>query len=224
MSRVWLGRPGVWVAHLAPFSNTITGTSVSVLVNGSSVFTDFKFGKTSDTYLDIPAAVPLKIEFVPTGGTIPVLSTTVTLTETEYTISAIGNGTSEFLKLDILALNDDNATPAAGKGRLRVVHVAPFSNFPIVTAVDILVDGSKVLSSFGYRSISPYLELPAGIRDVEVQAFGGTTVITDTLILTDGVVLTVFAIGDVTNQPVQVLPIVNRQYLDREYLPLVVKS
>ena len=215
----------VWVAHLAPFSNTITGTAVNVLVNGGQVLTDFKFGETSETYLELPAGISLTIEVSPTLLTTPGISLPVVLTQTEYTISAIGNGASEAQKLDFLLLEDDNSAPIVGYGRLRVIHAAPFNSIPALTSVDILIDGMKVLASFGYKDTSPYLEFPAGVHEVEVQAFGGLVTITDTLTLTDGVVLTVFAIGDVTHQPVGVMPVTNREYpIVKVYLPLILKN
>ncbi len=214
----------VWVAHLAPFSNTITGTSVSVLVNGSPVLTDFKYPDTSGGYVDVPSGLPLTIQIVPTGVTTPAISATVTLTETEYTVAAIGNGASEFQKLDLLLLNDDNTAPTLGNGKVRVVHAAPFATIPALTEVDVLVDGTQVLTDFGYKEVSPYLEVPAGPHDVEVLALGGLLSITDTLVLTESVVVTVFAIGDNDNQPVAVLPIINREYTAKRYFPFVPKN
>ena len=48
----------VQLVHVAPFSSAISGTSVSVVVNGSAVITDFVFGETSGGCLTPAAVVP----------------------------------------------------------------------------------------------------------------------------------------------------------------------
>ena len=52
--------------------------------------------------------------------------------------------------------------PEAGVARLRVVQAEPK-----VASVDVFVDGTKVLSNMTYLTVSEYLEVESGIRDVQ---------------------------------------------------------
>ena len=57
-------------------------------------------------------------------------------------------------------------------GRVRVVHASP--NAP---AVDVLVDGAKVLENLPFREYSEYLPLPAGSHENRVNVTGTTTTV-----------------------------------------------
>ena len=77
------------------------------------------------------------------------------------------------------------------------------------TEVDIrLQDGSVIpgLTNVPYKGVSGYLELPAGTLDVIITAPGGSPVYLDVppLTLVGNTVTTVFAIGDLGNQPLEV--------------------
>lgn len=60
----------------------------------------------------------------------------------------------------------------SGNGRVRVVHASPDA-----PAVDIYVNGGKVLESLPFREYSEYLALPAGSYSVDIKVTG-----TDTLV------------------------------------------
>ncbi|MEZ4833018.1 MAG: DUF4397 domain-containing protein [Caldilineaceae bacterium] len=97
--------PTVTVAHFAPFASETISTSVTVRINGSDVITGF-------TYPQVVRNAALSsgstlIEILPTGTNTVAISATVTLTDdTDYTVSAIGDGTNQGLEL--FAQVDDN--------------------------------------------------------------------------------------------------------------------
>ncbi|HNB53510.1 MAG TPA: DUF4397 domain-containing protein, partial [Anaerolineales bacterium] len=195
------------VAHFAPFASNLDDTSVTVRVNGADALTDFVFGESTG-YLDFAEGEYL-IEILPTGTSTVAISGTVSLTaDTDYTLAAIGNGSLQ--PLELLALVDDASAPTAGNAKIRIAHLAPFAaNLPD-TAVDICTDdGTPVLTNVPYKIYTdPYVQLPAGDYDLEIAAPGGTcsTIYLDIpeVRLSDGDVVDVFAIGDLTNQPLQV--------------------
>ena len=201
------GNARVNVAHFAPFASDLNDTSVTVRVNGAEALTDFVFGESTG-YLDFAVGEYL-IEILPTGTKTVAISGTVSLTaDTDYTLAAIGNGTLQ--PLELLALVDDASAPTAGNAKIRIAHLAPFAANLIDTAVDICTDGgTPVLTNVPYKVFTdPYVQLPAGDYDLEIAAPGGTcsTVYLDIpeVRLGDGDVVDVFAIGDLTNQPLQV--------------------
>lgn len=89
------------------------------------------------------------------------------------------------------ACSDDNGTNVTPEARVRVVHASPDA-----PAVDVLVDGAVVLTNVAFQDASAYLTVPAGNRTLEVRpASGGSSVISVTPTLADGVDYTVLAAG-----------------------------
>jgi Domain of unknown function (DUF4397) len=198
----------VQLVHVAPFSSTISGTSVSVLVNGSDVITDLVFGQTSSGYLTLTAGVPLTVEIVPTGSTTPAITASLTLSAgVDYTVAAIGDGTRQ--PLELLVLVDDN-TVLTDSAKLRVVHVAPLSNTITGTLVDVRTEaGAPITVDFAYKANTGYLALPPGPYDLKVTLpnTGPTAIQIPPLRADIGDVLTVFAIGNGVSQPLGILPL-----------------
>ncbi|MEZ4639238.1 MAG: DUF4397 domain-containing protein [Caldilineaceae bacterium] len=92
-------------------------------INGSDVITGF-------TYPQVVRNAALSsgstlIEILPTGTNTVAISATVTLTDdTDYTVSAIGDGTNQGLEL--FAQVDDSLRARGRNAKLRITHLAPF--------------------------------------------------------------------------------------------------
>jgi hypothetical protein len=61
---------------------------------------------------------------------------------------------------------------SAQNGRVRVVHASPDA-----PAVDIYVNGGKVLENLPFKEYSDYLAVPAGTYNVEIKVTGTDTVV-----------------------------------------------
>jgi len=197
----------VAVAHFAPFANTIEGTAVNISVDGTPVealqgvvfkqFTDYiEFAEGSYT-----------IDVTPVGATDPAISGTFDLTDgMSYTVYAAGDGAKQ--DLELRALVDDTMMPAAGNLNLRIVHAAPFAADLDATAVSIRTDDGTVvggLSNVPYNADSGFLEVPAVTYDLKVASPDGSVNYFDIapvdLSVAAGGDVTVYAVGDITNQP-----------------------
>ncbi|MFN0151750.1 MAG: DUF4397 domain-containing protein [bacterium] len=103
--------------------------------------------------------------------------------------------------------DDDDESPmgpGTGDGLVRVAHLSPDA-----PAVDVFVDGAKVLSSVPFGTFSDYLEVPAGSRRVQVRVAGqptSTPVIDEAITLTADGYFTVAATGKVADIGAIVLP------------------
>jgi hypothetical protein len=87
--------------------------------------------------------------------------------------------------------SDDDNTGPEGEARLRVVHASPDA-----PDVDVLLDDAEVLGDVHYLTASDYLDVPAGDRNLKVNAAGtATTVIDADVSLVDGTDYTVIATG-----------------------------
>lgn len=91
--------------------------------------------------------------------------------------------------------DDDNPTaPAARNARVMAVHASPDA-----PAVDLLVDGTVVGSGLAFPNNTGYLTVPAGTRNVRVNAAGTTTsVINANVPVTANANLSVFAVDSVS--------------------------
>lgn len=198
------------VNHLAPFADSLEGTSVAVNVNGDEVLNGVQYQQSSG-YLELagpgvaPGATTLEV-FAPPGASAPAISATVDLAaDTFYSVTAIGDGVNQ--PLSLLPLVDSQMTPSAGNFMIRIIHAAPFAADINDTAASIRTDSGDVvngLSNVLFGQDSGFFELPAGNYDLNVSTADGSTRLIDMapLDLTEGTVVNVFATGDGVNQAV----------------------
>jgi hypothetical protein len=117
-------------------------------------------------------------------------------------LAGCGGGGGTDTPTDSEEMETDTATPtetatateAPETGSVRVAHLSP--NAP---NVDVYVDGSAVLEDVAFGSISPYLDVPAGERAVEITAAGDadTVVFDGPLPVEAETAYTVAAIGEI---------------------------
>ena len=130
------------VAHYAPFADTKTTTSVTVRVDGADALTEVEFGAVANG-IELDAGEHL-VEIVPSGQETVAISATVNLASGGmYSVIAQGDGVNQDLNLKVL--DDMTAAPAAGQGKLRVGHLAPFAADLAATEVDICFDAGGVV-------------------------------------------------------------------------------
>ncbi len=197
----------VAVLHLAPFADTLNGTAVNILINGNTAFQNVRFTDFVP-YTALPAG-SYKIDIVPVGATTPAMTATFVLTDgTDYSVFAIGNGSTQ--PLELTALVDNNSAPASGNAKIRVVHAAPFAADLADTEVSIRTAGGDVVGGLvgvPYKANSGYLEIPAGTYDLKVASNDGSVNYIDPLpaAIPAGAILTLFAVGDGINQDLGIL-------------------
>ena len=216
------------VVHLAPFAPH-PDTAVTVTLDGNPVLNDFEFAESTG-YIDAPVGMHL-IEIFPAGSATPVITKNVTFNQDEfYTAVAIGgaNGWAP----ELLVLNDEVSPPPSGSAKVRIGHLAPFAPVLADTLADVrLQDGTVILDDVPYEAVAGYLPLPEGTYDLKITNADGSVTLIDPLPVTlnDGDNLSVFAIGDVTNQPVAAfaLPLGQPGFILPEfaiYMPLIFKA
>jgi hypothetical protein len=167
---------------------------VDILVDDVEVLGDVPF-KAASSYLEVPAGDRnVKVNAANTTNT--AIEVTPTLERgMDYTMLAVGTSTPDTLE-PLLAL-DDNTDPTSGNAKVRVIHASPDA-----PNVDVFVDGTEVLTNVPYKAISGYLEVPAGVRVIEVFVTG--TAATDPAVITaspdlaDGTIYTIIAMNQVS--------------------------
>ncbi len=115
-----------------------------------------------------------------------------------------------------LVLGGILSVSAQAQTRVNVAHLAPFAEDIADTAVSVNVNGNEVLTGVTYNQASGYLPLSeAGIApgttqlDVFAPPGAATPAISATVDLAADTDYTVIAIGDGTNQPLALLPLVD---------------
>ena len=156
--------------HFAPFSTTMTGTAVSIIVDDSEVISNFVFPMLAP-YQEITPGMHA-VQIIPTGSVTPAISTTVAVSGfVDFTTAAIGGANG--WPLELFGAVDDNATPPTpGKARLRLTHLAPFAALPAATKIDLCnADKIPLAQNVEYKQ-GATLELSAGIQSVYIAAPG----------------------------------------------------
>jgi hypothetical protein len=223
-----MGPGNVSVAHFAPFADTITGTAVTVRVDGVDLLTNFTFPSITP-YVSLPMGDHF-VEIIPAGGSDPVISGTLTVDAlTDYTVAAIGFITDDVeLGLGLQVFVDDNATqPPAGQARVRAAHLAPFADTLAGTQVDLCTTpgGTPVLDDVPYKA-SATLNLPKGILPTYLSGpepdCGAAVFTLPVVALGEGDIVYLYVVGGRNGLPLQVAsPGVD--VAEASYLPTVQK-
>lgn len=107
---------------------------------------------------------------------------------------------SYFLSLSIVMVMAGIAGPgitpafADSPALVRIIHASP-----AVGSADIFLDGQKILSDFGFGTVTNYVSIPPGPHKVQIALIGkgvNAAVLTQTLSVSPGVAYTVAATGD----------------------------
>ena len=128
----WGLQAHIAVAHLAPFADSVPGTSVTVKLDGGDVLTDVIFGDVSP-YLPVDPG-SYAVEIVPTGASEAAITGTAVVSGfVDFTFAAIGDIVNQ--PLELVRYEDDNATmPPDGQARVRVAHLASVNSDVMMTA------------------------------------------------------------------------------------------
>jgi hypothetical protein len=90
----------------------------------------------------------------------------------------------------VLVLGSHAADPS--RSSVRLVHAVPIQ---IPGGIDVWVDGEEVASDVTYKTVTPYVDLEAGVHTVEVRAFLPDPLLSTTVELTGGIDVTVVGVG-----------------------------
>ena len=95
---------------------------------------------------------------------------------------------------------------AFADARVTVAHFAPFAENIDDTSVSVLLNGAVALENVKFKDFTGYIDLPAGEYVVDIVPTGTETVaITATYMLMDGQDYTVYASGNGTLQPLELV-------------------
>lgn len=205
-----IGQVSIRAVHASPDAGP-----VDVYVNGTQVITGVTFFNASPYLGPFPPGA-FRVQVVPTGGnpaTSSAISTTVLLLTPGTDYSIVANGTVAAGPAPLAAnvvVDDSENAPAQGQARLRVAHFAPGAS-----AVDILVNGERLIADLAFRQTTGYLGLAPGDYTIAVAPTGGTPIYTTTATLAAGQVVTAWAngiVGQSGAQAFKVTPTVDRAF------------
>ena len=162
----------VRVVHASP-----DAPNVDVLVDNSAALTNVAY-KVASNYLQVPAG-SRNLKVRATGTSTVVIDQNATLSQGAfYTVLATGRVAS----IAPLVLTDDQANPASGNIRLRLVHASPTAgnvDIYVTTPTADIATTAPTLSNVAFRAASNYLEVPAGTYRVRITPAGTKTAAID---------------------------------------------
>jgi len=189
------GSSGVRAFNAAPDVLAADGSrAIDVLVDDVQVFSHVPY--TDALYAALEPG-PHTLKVLPAGMAGPALVTTTldVVTDTHYTVVVLGQQPT----VETVTLVDADEPALTGTARLRFVHAS--SDAP---ALDVAVSGGLVLfADVPYQGATGYLDLPAGVYDLELRAAGTTNVLASAPgeELRDGSVYTLLACGLASGSP-----------------------
>jgi hypothetical protein len=204
----------LYVAHLAPFANTLPGTEVDICTDdGTPILTNFAYKDSTDPYLTLtPGDYDLKITLAGSGcATVALDIPSIRLAAGDI-VDVFAIGLANGWPLTVTSISGFNLTPPAV---VNIAHLAPFAEATADTSVTVRVNGADVLTNFEYGEIADPVSLEPGDYLVEVLPTGTSTVaISGTFSLEAGVYYAVAAIGDGVNKPLELFPLVMDMTVD----------
>ncbi|MDQ3249501.1 MAG: DUF4397 domain-containing protein, partial [Chloroflexota bacterium] len=191
-----------------PLASEAAVNGVDLRIDGTIVYFDLDFQNSQKWLKPIPLpAGEHLVELVDHGTNTVVRSTAVTLiSHTHYSLINVGGAAAGFV-----SVTDNNDAPATlGKAKVRFFNG---SN----SALNMVVNNTPLLSNIGYKAVSDYTLVDAGMKSIEFRTSSGNLLAAQALTvdLADGGVYT-FLSTDYTAGGFNVA-IVQRQ--DARYVP-----
>ncbi|MBX3059770.1 MAG: DUF4397 domain-containing protein [Anaerolineae bacterium] len=194
------------LAHYAPFASS--GTEVDICTDGgTAVLTNFAYDDVTDPYVQLPAGdYDLLVAVAGTNCAVVALDLPSLRLEAGQIYDAFAIGGANSWPVSATSITGLTLTPAV----VNVAHYAPFADTPSGTSVTVRLNGGDALSNFEFGDTAAGVELPPGDYLVEIVPTGsGTVAISGTFTLEGGGQYTVAAIGDGSNQPLELFPLVD---------------
>ncbi|MEM8859305.1 MAG: DUF4397 domain-containing protein, partial [Chloroflexota bacterium] len=207
----------LYVAHLAPFANTVAGTAVTLEIDGDAV-SDFSTYGDSTGYLTLSSGSH-NVEIMLSDTTVASQDVDLTAGE-DYTL--IFTGSNSTLGFSPLAVDDNQTQPNEDSVHLRVGNAAPFVSGAAFAALDFADQTSSIQQNVGFGSIGPvYISRPAGEIDLSISLADSSDPVIDPrpITFTNGDIVTLIAAGGDTAFDKSVFVIENGQkgyFLDVE--------
>lgn len=148
---------------------------VDVIVDGQLKLSNVPFGKTSNTIALSLGAHQVKV--VPPGTAPSAGGTSITLKANDTTTVVVtGTATAP----NPVALGDTGAAPVAGKGKLRVMHLAAAApEIDVYRSQPDFPAFTKVMDPFPFQAKSSFLESTPGDWSIRVTNKGAATVLAE---------------------------------------------
>jgi hypothetical protein len=188
----------VRIVHASP-----DAPNVDVYINGTRAIRNARYGRVGAYITTRPGES--RVQVVPANRSLArgpvVIDQTVTFEQGRaYTIAAAG----PLAEIKAFVYTDDWDAPGKGQAKLRLIHLS--SNAP---AVDVFAapmgssESAKVASNVAFGQASDYATINSGGWNFDVKAAGTqtTALLLDGMTVTEGRVVTVFAIGVLNGRP-----------------------
>ena len=194
------GNGKVRFGHLAPFAPVLADTAAEIRTDdGALVAGLFLYGEIDSVYAELPAdTYDLKVVTVADSQTLINLAPFALSDGDILYAVAVGDGTNQDPGVFAYPTDEEGFLLKTEEDppKLRVAHLAPFTDTLEGTAVDVKIDGNPALTAFQYLSSTTYFTTTAGEHQVQVFPTGSMTpAISATVDLASNVDYSAFAIG-----------------------------
>ncbi len=204
------GQAKVRLGHLAPFADTLAGTTADVrLQDGTVILNDVQFGTIDNSFSVVLDEGEYDLKITTPDGETTLIDPLPFELEGGDILSAyaIGDGVNQDLGVyAVFAGHRGVSLPLASY--VYVAHLAPFAS-GADSAVNVAVNHEIILEDFRYGDSTGYVTLPAGEAFVQILDPNHSEIFGATLDLAQATFYSLYAIGDLVNQPFDVKVLVD---------------
>jgi len=195
------GNPRLRALHASP-----NAPAVDIYIDGTLTIPNLAFGQVSD-YLAVPAGNH-SVRIFPAGTSgqgQEVLNAELEGLKVGEDYTAVALDMAEHLHATLL--HDTTSIPSAGHAKVRALHASPDA-----PAVDIATgDGTVIFRNVSFKQATDYIEVPAGMVDLEIRPAGKseTVMVVPDYTISEGSIHTFVALGLLKGQPAfMIMPLV----------------
>lgn len=193
-------------------SASVEQPSLNFLLNTTALASDLPYPTANSYTQEAPNGYTMHVQ--PSGSATSLINLPIFLQEgSDYTFIAAEAAFASPTLAPIL-LTDDNAPPASGKAKLRMVNASPDVGSLDVYAVAPganINNATPTFSNIGFEAASAYESLAAGRYQIYFTSAGQKTILfqSGVLVLADGQIRTVVALDNTGGYTVSVLSDLN---------------
>lgn len=144
---------------------------LDVLVNSQKIFTEPLQYSDYTNYVAINPG-NFRIAFTPVNSIVPKIDTALTFQEDKiYSVFAINS----LQQIEVLVLQDSLVSPAAGKSRVRFIHLSP--DAPAVDMATTGTTGTPLFTNVAFKGVTEFQDINAGSLSLQVTAAGTSNVL-----------------------------------------------
>lgn len=146
---------------------------LDILIKSLKINRDpFRYSDYSNYLAFIPGSV--RVQFAPVNSASAVIDTTLTFKDDKiYSLFVV----DKLQQIDLLVVQDSLVSPAAGKARLRFIHLSPDASAVDLELASTGTTPTNLFSNVAFKGVTEFQDIAAGTLTLQVKGAGSSNVL-----------------------------------------------